>query len=78
MKCMASRKKQKPRMTPEEKKVWNQLTTRYTTLRMRMSHEKAMEQLRKEAENAGLTNKNTEDNGAVHEAGSDNIEERED
>lgn len=48
MKCAAMQKKKKPRMTPEEREAWNILNRRYIELRMRMSHEAAMEQLKKE------------------------------
>ena len=75
MKCAAMQKKQKPKMTREEKEFLNKLTSRYHKLRMTMSHEAAIEQLRKEAEDAEHNRKNTKDNGVVHEAGSNDIEE---
>ena len=80
MKCAAMQKKQKPKMSREEKNFWNQLTSRYHKLRMTMSHEAAIEQLRKEAEeaNAELNGQNTEDNRTVHEVGSNVVEERKD
>ena len=75
MKCAAMLKKKKAPMSKEDRAVYKQLESRYLKLRMTMSHKKAMEQLKREAEDAGLASKNTEDNGVVHEAGSDNIEE---
>ena len=80
MKCAAMQKKQKPKMSREEKNFLRQITKRYHELRMSMSHEAALAQLKKEAEEADaeLNRQNTEDNGTVHEVGSDVVEERKD
>ena len=77
MKCAAMQKKQKPKMSREERNFLNQITSRYHKLRMTMSHEAALAQLKKEAEEADaeLNRQNTEDNGTVHEAGSNDVEE---
>lgn len=78
MKCLAARKEKKPRMSKEERAVYNAIDKRYRQLRMKISHEEAIEQLKKEAQDAELTRKNTEDNRAVHEVRSDDVEERKD
>ena len=78
MNCMKARKQQKPRMSREDKRVLAELERRYRKLRMTMGHKEAIEQLKKEAQDAELIRENTEDNGAVHEVGSDVVEERKD
>ena len=79
MKCAAMQKKQKKKsqLNRHEQAILRQLTSRYHKLRMTMSHEAALEQLKKEAEEADaeLNRQNTEDNGTVHETGSNDVEE---
>lgn len=58
MKCAAMQKK-KSNMSVEERRVYRQLTDRYTALRQRMGHKEAMEQLRKEF---GTTNESSNEN----------------
>ena len=80
MKCLAARKEKKPRMSKEDRKVLNQLESRYLKLRMRMGHKEAMEQLRREveAENAASEGTIRTDDPVVCETGSDTVEERKD
>lgn len=72
MKCAAMQK-----VSREEKEFLKSLTMRYRELRRSMSHEAAIAQLRKEAEEADVQfdRQNTENNGAVHETGSNDVEE---
>lgn len=63
MKCAAMQKKKKAKMTREEREAWNLVSRRYTSLRMSMNHNEAMEQLRKEFS----SKEETDGNDALHE-----------
>lgn len=77
---MSARKKQKQKMSKEDKRILAEIERRYLKLRMTMSHEEAIELLKKEAEevNAKLNGTNRTDDPVVCETGSNVIEERKD